>query len=388
MEIARQMLHRLGRWEYIWLCLLVIVILALHFSTIMQPAEPVFDEEHYVTDARSILQGEGTLRLEHPPLGKLLITFGIFLFGDNPLGWRFFSILFGAVCIVFFYLVCRQLAMPKRASLLATFLLALDNLSFVQASVAMLDVYSLAFMLVSFWLYLKGRYLISGVSIGLSALAKLSGALALPAILLHWLLARRTHPWQFVISMLLAPVSFLLLMPLCDFVIFRQFVNPIARILTMQDLLGSLTFITAAHESASRPWDWILGIAIVPYWYQPDYLGAISFTIWALIIPSVLYMIFRAVRHSDAGIFGVSWFAGTYLTWIPVSIITDRISFAYYFYPTVGAICIGLGLGLSKLVGIWNEGKRGKMRWVALLAAVAYLLIHMSFFVILSPVFT
>ena len=156
-EIVKRLLHRLGKWEYIWLCLLVLAILAMHFSVITQPAEPIFDEQHYVPDAISILQGDGTLRPEHPSLGKLFIVLGISLFGDNPLGWRFFSILFGTICIVLFYLVCRQLAMSQRASLLATFLLALDNLSFVQASVAMLDVYSLAFMLGCFYLYLKGQ---------------------------------------------------------------------------------------------------------------------------------------------------------------------------------------------------------------------------------------
>jgi len=156
MEIAKQLLHKLGKWEYTGLCLLVIAILAMHFSIVMQPTELVFDEQHYVTDARAILQGNSTLHPEHPPLGKLFIVFGMFLFGDNPLGWRFFSILFGAICIVLFYLVCRQLTMSKRTSFLATFLLALDNLSFVQASVAMLDVYSLAFMLGSFWYYCTG----------------------------------------------------------------------------------------------------------------------------------------------------------------------------------------------------------------------------------------
>jgi len=388
MEIAKQLLHKLGKWEYTGLCLLVIVILAMHFSTIMQPAELVFDEQHYVTDARAILQGNSTLHPEHPPLGKLFIVFGMFLFGDNPLGWRFFSILFGAICIVLFYLVCRQLTMSKRTSFLATFLLALDNLSFVQASVAMLDVYSLAFMLGSFWLYLKGRYLISGVSVGLSALAKLSGAWALPAILLHWLLTKRAGPLQFVASILVAYASFFLLMPLFDFVIFRQFLNPIYRVYTMLSSGASLTFTSAAHVFASRPWEWILRPEIMAYWYEPHYIGAISFTIWALIIPSVLYMAFRAVKSSSAGLFGVSWFVSTYLFWIPVSIITDRISFIYYFYPTVGAICIGLGLGLSQLLAIWETREDGKLRWVAMLAVSGYLLLHVTVFILLSPVFT
>ena len=83
MEIAKQLLYRLGKWEYTGLCLLVLVTLAMHFSTIMQPNELVFDEQFYVTDAGYILQGEGTARIEHPPLGRLFIVFGIFLFGDN-----------------------------------------------------------------------------------------------------------------------------------------------------------------------------------------------------------------------------------------------------------------------------------------------------------------
>jgi predicted membrane-bound dolichyl-phosphate-mannose-protein mannosyltransferase len=278
--------------------------------------------------------------------------------------------------------------MPKRASFLAAFLLALDNLSFIQASIAMLDVYCMAFMLLSFWLYLKGRYLLSGVSVGLSALAKLSGALALPVILQHWLLTKRAGPTQFVASMLSSYASFLLLMPLFDFVVFRQFLNPIARVWTMLSLGGKLTFANVTHEAASRPWDWILRPEIMAYWYEPHYIAAISFTIWALIIPSTVYMAFKAVKGSAAALFGIAWFASTYLFWIPVSIITDRISFVYYFYPTVGAICIGLGLGLSQLLTVWTIKRTGKLRWIAILAVSGYLLLHVGVFVILSPVST
>lgn len=388
MEIVKQLLHRLSKWEYTGLCLLVIVILAVHFSFIMQPTELVFDEQHYVTEARSILQGGDDLIWEHPPLGKLFIVFGMFLFGDNPFGWRFFSILFGAIGIVLFYLVCRRLDISKRASFLATFLLAIDNLSFIQASIAMLDVYSLTFMLLSFWLYLKGRYLLSGVSVGLSALAKLSGVLALPVILLHWLLTKRAGPIQFVVSMLSAYASFLLLMPLFDFVVSRQLLNPIGRIYTMLTMGSNLTFANVTASNASRPWDWILRPEIMSYWYEPHYIGAISFTIWALIIPAVFYMAFRAAKGSSAGLFGVSWFVSTYLFWIPVSLITDRISYLYYFYPTVGAIGIGLGLGLSRLLGVWETRREGKLRWVAMLTVSGYLLLHVGVFVILSPLST
>jgi len=104
MEITKRLFNRLSRWEYIWLCLLVVATLAMHFTIITIPDQPIFDELHYVPDTRSILQGDGTLRFEHPPLGKLFIVAGIFAFGDNPIGWRFFSVLCGTVSIVFFSL--------------------------------------------------------------------------------------------------------------------------------------------------------------------------------------------------------------------------------------------------------------------------------------------
>ncbi len=391
MEIVTRLGHRLGKWQYTGLCLLVLVILTLHFSTIMQPTEPVFDEQFYVTDARYILQGEGTERTEHPPLGRLFIAFGMFLFGDNPFGWRFFSVIFGAVGIIFFYLICRQLAMSKEASFLATFLLSLENLSFIQASVAMLDVYSLAFMLGSFWLYLKGRYLSSGLLIGLSALAKLSGVLALPVILLHWFFTSRVRPRQFLTSMLSAPASFLLLMPLFDFIIWRNAswhpsFNPIEQLGTMLGITSMSTFVQYPSEMLSRPWDWILHPEIITYWLEPHYIGMVSLSIWAVIIPVALYMMFKAAKGNGAALFGILWFASTYLIWIPVSLITDRISFIYYFYPTIGAICIGLALGLSQLSNIGATGQAGRLRWVTRLAIPGYLLLHLAAFVLLSPV--
>ncbi len=39
----------------------------LHFCIINQPAQLMFDEQHYVPDGRNILWGEGSQRFEHPP---------------------------------------------------------------------------------------------------------------------------------------------------------------------------------------------------------------------------------------------------------------------------------------------------------------------------------
>lgn len=155
MEIIRKIWNKLFEKEYTFLCVLIVISLAIHFAIIFNPPKVVFDEVHYVSDARTIITEHATNRLEHPPLAKLIITAGMVIFGDNPFGWRIFSILFGVTNILLLYLICRRLKMSRLASNFAIFLVAFENLNFVQSSVAMLDVFSLTFMLLSFWLYLR-----------------------------------------------------------------------------------------------------------------------------------------------------------------------------------------------------------------------------------------
>ncbi len=335
-----------------------------------------------------------------------MIVSGIDLFGDNPFGWRFFPVIFGTISIVLFYLISRQLGMSERASFLATFLLAFENLSFVQAGVAMLDVFSLTFMLASFYFYLKGRYVASGISVGLAALMKLSGALALVVILLRWLFAGRKRSPQFLASMLAAPASFLLLLPAFDFPIWHRLVSPFAEISKMLHATIMATFARYPSEMLSRPWQWVLEPKIITYWINPHYIGMISPTVWALIIPAVIYMGFKAIKGKDAAIFALAWFAGTYLFWIPADLVTDRISYVYYFYPAIGAICIGVAMGFSQISGMEGSGTqnpslspsdfassygifdfakgRGR-RVLSELLIPLYLLLSLGAFVILAP---
>jgi len=361
------------RWQYLGLCILVIATLALHFSIIMMNTEPVFDESSYVDAARSIISGTGDTNHEHPPLGKLFVVSGILVFGDNPLGWRFFSVIFGTAAIVLFYFICRKLAMSQRATLLATFLFALDVMNFEESSLALLDVYMMTFMMAGFLLYLHKSYLLSGILLALSALAKLTGGLALIAIILHWVFTRRDKPKRFWASAILAPVSFVVFMFPLYYFASGTLANPIERTINLLRWSSSLTFATRIDPSASRPWEWILSPESMPFG------SSVSFTIWALIIPAAIYIFYRAKQGNNAASFGLAWFAATYLTWIPLSLVTNRISYPYYFYPTIGAICIGIGLGLCQLLDIT---KSVKLRRAVTAGIVSYLLLHLAIFII------
>ena len=163
---ARPNLKRLLNYEYTPLLLLVLLTLAIHFASISKPPYPVFDENYYVPAATSIISGAGTPITEHPPWPTPDNSKRLYLFGNNPFGWRLLSIVFGTASIILLYLICRELGMKRGTTLVATFLFAFENLSFTLASVAMLDVFCLTFMLASFWLYLKGHYTQAGLLSG------------------------------------------------------------------------------------------------------------------------------------------------------------------------------------------------------------------------------
>jgi dolichyl-phosphate-mannose-protein mannosyltransferase len=396
---VKKFLSRIYRWEFFWLCAIVIITLAMHFSIINQVKTPILDEVYYYGsaqgaekgDAYSIIHDRVDLRQEHPPLGKLFVVGGIKLFGDNPVGWRVPSITMGTIGIILFFFICRQLNMSRRATNIATFLLGFENFTFLFASIAMLDVFFVTLTLAFFLLYLYRQYVFSGVFIGLAALAKLYAAMAAPVLLIHWIFTKTRQSRWFALTIIMAPISFVAFLPLFNFIITGQFQNPLTRIKDMLVLSGSLVFPNGTnpgtiHPAMARPWEWLLNYRPMAFWYIPHYSGIVNLSIWIVIIPVVLYMIYRAVKGNDAALFGAAWFFSTFVLWIPISIFTNRISFVYYFYPTIGSLCIGLGLILNgALERVRTKTRRIKVPVIALV--IAFFVFHVASFVILAPVF-
>ncbi len=385
----KQSARRYYRWEYFWLSIIVIAALAMHFSLVLYPDAIILDEVHYIKDARHIINEQATERPEHPPLAKLLIVAGIKIFGDNPWGWRVLPILFGTLTVVLFYVLCRRLDMSRTAASLAAFLLATENLYFMLSSLAMLDVFYVTFMMASFVLYIYRRYLSSGVATGLSGLAKLNGGLGLVTVGIHWLFSRRQgHSRWFLLTILLAGVVFAGLLPLLDMIIARSASgaqNPVAQVLNMLKLTGSLTFASVEHPAESPPWEWLYTYKPMPFYYMPHWTAAISFSVWVFIIPTFLYMVYRAIKRDEAGLFGVGWFFATYLVWIPATFITDRVTYIYYFYPAIGAVCLGMGIWLGQLLDIFSQRPFGKLKWLAFSIVTIVLAAHVFSFLVLSP---
>jgi len=369
---------------------LVLFSLALHLVITTYGNVLVSDEHFYVPEARSIIEGRQLLHPEHASLAKLFIAAGISIFGDNPWGWRVLPILFGTLGVALFYLTCLEIA-GKRTAFVASVFFITENLIFLNLGLAMLDVFSFTFMLLSFLLYLRRRYVASGIALALSGLCKITGFFGIFVILGHWLIVRQRRESKRSIALLpiAGALTFVLTMPLADFLATADLMNPFSRIAEMffkttGVTMGALTPDQAIY--ATYPWDWILSPTSHTMVTAFHYPYVITPTIWILIIPSLVYMGYEwFFRRRKVALFVLLWFSSTFLPWVALSLLFDRVTYLYYFFPALASICLALGFAAQR---IWiNSGKAVNRvaRWAPRLIVIAYLSLHVAIFYTYSP---
>lgn len=141
------------RWTRILVpAILVGTAAVLMLGNLASPGRIVFDEIYYVNDARDFLEfGVEQGFVVHPPLGKLLIAFSIWLFGDGPFGWRALGGLAGVGTVWLTYLIGRRLFDRVAPAAVAALLLAIDGVFLVQARTAMLDIHLAFFTALGAW---------------------------------------------------------------------------------------------------------------------------------------------------------------------------------------------------------------------------------------------
>ncbi|MGX7825392.1 dolichyl-phosphate-mannose--protein mannosyltransferase [Actinokineospora sp. 24-640] len=151
-----------------WLVTAVIGLIGgiVRFQNLGYPTDkgtPVFDEKHYVPQAWQMLRNggfednAGYELTVHPPLGKLLIAGGEWIFGYNGWGWRFAAALAGALMIVMIVRIARRLTRSTLLGAVAGILLIADGVSHLQSRMGMLDIFLAFFVLAAFGCVLVDR---------------------------------------------------------------------------------------------------------------------------------------------------------------------------------------------------------------------------------------
>ncbi|MEG0091152.1 MAG: phospholipid carrier-dependent glycosyltransferase, partial [Oscillospiraceae bacterium] len=109
-----------------------------------------FDEIYHARTAYEQLHGYSIYETTHPPLGKILISIGIKIFGMTPFGWRIVGAVCGIAMLPIFYLLARGIFKSFFAAFAATCLLALDFMHITQTRIATVDTYVVFFTILTF----------------------------------------------------------------------------------------------------------------------------------------------------------------------------------------------------------------------------------------------
>lgn len=325
---------------------LLLLILGFSFITKMwrldYPSKYVFDEVYHAVTAKLIAHNDPrafewwnaapepdtAVDWLHPPLAKYTQAFFILVFGENSLGWRFSSVVFGVGVTWLTYELAYTLFKKRSVALLAAFLTSLDGLLLVQSRIAMNDIHVTFFILLTFLLYWKAktasktfisgrRLIVIGVSAGLALASKWSGLFALALIGLYEAHSLLTYWWQHSsqtewqkATFLIGKVSVirivtLILLPIIIYISSYWLMFAQGKTLFCTDgvtsygncyqeklKLGSWvwydglvshfielhhqiwwyqTHLEATHPYQSRPWQWLLNVR--PVWYFVNYNG-------------------------------------------------------------------------------------------------------------------
>ncbi|OCT10632.1 hypothetical protein A8709_22580 [Paenibacillus pectinilyticus] len=115
-----------------------------------------FDEIYHARTAYEHLHKIEPYESTHPPLGKIFISLGIYIFGLNPFGWRIIGTLFGVGMIPIMYVFAKRMFGRSEYALIAAFLFTFDFMHFAQTRISTIDVYGVFFIMLMF--YFMYRY--------------------------------------------------------------------------------------------------------------------------------------------------------------------------------------------------------------------------------------
>jgi len=371
----------------------------------------IFDEWYYVNVARVILgipQSVGAdgkppyinvpsgldPNHEHPPLAKLLIALSMYFLGDNGFGWRIPSVIFGSISVLVFYLLMKKIARYEPLPLIAAFLFSFDNLIFVQSRIAILDIFTLTFMLLGFYWYFAGRPYLSAIGMTLSTLCKITGAAGFIVIaIVHAARFVKDHPksrpWNDLFGWFekyaaTYVVSFLLILTVLDR-LWVGYSNPFEH---LQFILNYSTSLVSSCPNGiiSCPWQWLINQVQIPYltvnveitagnatkrFDSIAFVGAMNPAILYLTIPAMLYAGYDCYRKkSDFALFTLVWFAVTYLPYYPAVLLGHRVTYLFYFLMTMPAVCAGV----AYMVAEQNPPKLVVLFYLAVVIVSFYLM--------------
>lgn len=383
-----------------------------------------FDEIYHARTGYEHLHGIHPYETSHPPLGKLFMSLGIWLFGMTPFAYRFFGALIGVLMLPVLYVTAKYLFGSRKFAFTAMFLLAVDMLHLTQTRIATIDSYPVFFIMLSYLFMLRYTrldhaklglkqnllpLLWSGLCFGLSVASKWIGlysGVGLAILFFASIIAqmdRSEAPFslnnpdsrRILQTLLFCVLAFILLPFLVYYLSYIPYFAPSGGI-TLKRLLdaqsGMLKYhatpgLGADHPYQSPWWQWPL--IRKPMWYYLSYYEPEGYqsTIFAMGNPSVFYVgivamvicLLAVLFHLGKVIRGKARLEGTlfflaigflsqYLPWV----IVPRSTYIYHYFASVPFIILATSWLFYVLEHRFPQWKKGINALLVLLLLLSF----------------
>jgi dolichyl-phosphate-mannose-protein mannosyltransferase len=395
-----------SRDPVIWSGLIAFAFMVLCEFRLGIPSGPYFDEVHYLPAARVMLELSHVTNQEHPLLGKEIIAAGIALFGDDPVGWRTFPALAGAIALFAFMRAMWFATWSRFAALAGGILLATAFPLFVHARIAMLDIFMACFVTVALWMGAaavrrpaRWRLAVAGVALGLAMASKWNAvpiavlpglaflAVRLRVAGLRFLTAKDAAPVQGV-SLLEAGI-WLGIVPLAAYAltflpVFFYAQDPLTLgsfVAYHQRMVELQGMVIEPHPYQSVWWQWVLNLRAIWYLYEvadgaQRGILLIGNPLTMLIgLPALLWCVWQgAFRRNRAALAVALLYAVGLGMWV---VAPKPVQFYYHYFLPSCFLVAALALLLD---AAWRAGHRKK----ALAVVVACCAFFAGFYPILS----
>jgi dolichyl-phosphate-mannose--protein O-mannosyl transferase len=377
-----------------------------------------FDEIYHGRTAYENLHRMEPYETTHPPLGKILISTGVALFGMNPFGWRIIGVLFGIAIVPLLYLFGKRLFRETRYAALASFLIAFDFMLFTQSRIATIDTFAVFFILLAYermhryyeMSFFRDKLLktltplaISGLAFGFATATKWIGLYAGAGLAFLFFLSlwnrykehRENRKLPFAIIALWTTLScslFFIIVPLiiyvASYIPFMLVPGPghgWKGVFTYQKFMFDYhSKLSATHPFSSTWWEW--PFIRKPIWYYggTELAQGKMASIVAMGNPAIWWVgtiaaiaTFRLAwkKRDNSMTVVLVGIAATYLPWVLVS----RLTFIYHFFACVPFLVLCIVYWIRKI----EERKLIYRKWTHLYAG-AVLLLFLLFYPILS----
>ena len=364
-----------------------------------------WDEIFFARTAYEISQGWSPSEITHPPLGKIILSWGISLFGMNPFGWRFMAVLFSVLLTPLAYFFGKKVFRRTLGAVLVCLLFALDGLHIVQGNIATVDTFVVFFiiaMYAAFLAFLEKDFLtekprklflplgLSGVFFGMAASCKWTGIYAggglfillCVALVKAFLRQRRDRSltkafWLRTLSAIaVCFVCFIGLGGGIYVLSYLPFLNAGQEGTLLEIFWRNQQYIwwhhavhvpTTSNSNSSWWFLWPLNLSSCRFYNNdanlPDGIYArihtfgVTATYWlcfAALVLAVIWMVRRKIKAcrardekmifpfpSPAFLLVMVGFLANYLPWV----LIPRLTFTYHFYNAVPFyLCLGVGL--------------------------------------------